>query len=97
MLTDAASDGLVDDAERIKQVDRAKADNGLFDAVQAGGVRHGNEPALSTAVRASRWKDSGESRVLDSKGSIDISPLRAAALAVHGLTTNPTGGGVLFL
>jgi hypothetical protein len=35
----------------------------------------------------------GDTRVLDAKGSIDISPLRAAALAVHGLTTAPATGG----
>jgi hypothetical protein len=93
VLVDAASDGLVDGAETSKQTDRAKADNGLSDAVTAGTVWHGNEPALNTAVRASRWRDHGDTRVLDRKGSTDITPLIAAALAVHGLTTAPATGG----
>jgi hypothetical protein len=93
VLLDQASDGLVDGAERPKQVDRARADNALSDAVTAGNLRHGNEPALLTSVRASRWRTTGETRVLDRKGSADISPLIAAALAVHGLTTAPATGG----
>jgi hypothetical protein len=94
VLVDAASDGLVGDAERPKQADRAKADNGLSDAVTAGTVRHGNEAALNTAVRASRWRPLGDTRVLDRKGSADISPLVAAALAVHGAMEDD--GGVQF-
>ncbi len=98
VLVDAASDGLVEDAQRPKQADRAKADNGLFDAVTAGALRHGsgmathdNEAALVTAVRASRWRATaaGDTRVLDRKGSADISPLVAAALAVWGVSESP--------
>lgn len=92
-LVDAASKGLVDDATETTLTDRAKADNALADAVLSGTLRHGNEPALNTAVRAARWKSSGETRVLDAKGSTDISPLRAAALALHGVTTAPTSSG----
>lgn len=84
VLVDAASKGLVPDAVETSLTDRAKADNALSDAVLAGTLRHGNENALNTAVRAARWKASGETRVLDAKGSTDISPLRAAALAAWG-------------
>jgi phage terminase large subunit-like protein len=97
VLVDIASRGLVDDAVEPSQAEQAKADNALSDAVEAAAVRHGNESALNTAVRASRWKPAGETRVLDRKGSLDISPLRAASLALHGLTTTSTGGQVLFL
>jgi hypothetical protein len=93
VLVDAASDGLVSDAAKVSQVDRAKADNNLARAVEAGTLRHGNEPALNTAVRSARWRPMGDTRVLDAKGAADISPLRAASLAVHGLTTAPATGG----
>jgi hypothetical protein len=88
-----AAQGLVTDAENLSEADQAKAHNALSDAVLAGTVHHGNEPAMNTAVRAARWKPSGNTRVLDQKGSTDISPLTAAAGAVHGLTTAPTSSG----
>jgi len=98
VLVDAASKGLVDGAVETSLTDRAKADNALSDAVLLGALRHGNEPALNKAVRSARWKTSGETRVLDAKGDVDISPLRAAALAMHALTTSTdTGGMVMFL
>jgi hypothetical protein len=58
-----------------------------------GGRRHGNEAALNMAVRGARWHATGNTRALDAKGPIDISPLRAASLAVHGLTSAPATGG----
>jgi hypothetical protein len=88
-----AAQGLVTDAENLSEADQAKAHNALSDAVLAGTVHHGNEPAMNTAVRAARWKPSGNTRVLDQKGSTDISPLTAAAGAVHGVTTAPTSSG----
>jgi hypothetical protein len=88
-----AAQGLVADAENLSEADQAKAHNALSDAVLAGTVHHGNEPAMNTAVRAARWKASGNTRVLDQKGSTDISPLTAAAGAVHGVTTAPTSSG----
>jgi hypothetical protein len=93
VAVDTASRGLVPDAQDLSQAQQAQAHNALADAVEAGTVRHGNEPALNTAVRAARWKPQGDSRVLDRKGGADISPLVAAALAVHGLTTAPASGG----
>jgi phage terminase large subunit-like protein len=91
VLCDTASRGLVVDAEEPSQAEQAKAHNALSDAVLAGAIHHGNEPAMNTAVRGARWKPSGDTRVLDRKGSTDISPLVAAALAVHGLSaTRPS-------
>ena len=88
-----AARGLVPDAAELSEPEQAKAHNLMSDAVLAGTVRHGNEPALNTAVRAARWKSSGDTRVLDQKGTTDISPLTAAAGAMHALTTAPATGG----
>lgn len=85
VLVDVASRGLVEEAEKATVADQAEAHNALYDAVLAGGVRHGNEKALNTAVRGARWRSSGDTRVLDRKGSLDISPVAAAALAVWPL------------
>jgi hypothetical protein len=85
-LVDTASRGLVDDAVEPAQTEQAKAHNALSDAVEAGTLHHGNEAALNVAVRAARWRPLGDTRVLDARGSADVSPIRAAALAVHGLT-----------
>jgi hypothetical protein len=81
---DTASRGLVADADEFSGITQAQAHNALADAVEAKTVRHGNEPALNVAVRASRWKPQGDTRILDRKGSTDISPLVAVALAFHG-------------
>jgi phage terminase large subunit-like protein len=89
VLVDAASKGLVPDAIQTTVTDRAVADNALANAVKAGTLRHGNEAAMNVSVKAARWKNSGDTRVLDPKGNTDISPLRAAALAVHGLSVAP--------
>ncbi len=93
VLVDTASRGLITDAKEPSQAEQAQADNALSDAVTAGALRHGNEPAMNDAVRAARWKPSGDSRVLDRKGTVDISPLRAASLALRGLTAAPPTGG----
>jgi hypothetical protein len=65
----------------------ARAQASLDDAITAGTVHHGNETALNTAVRGAKWRKSGDGRVLDRKGDLDISPAVAAALAVHGVMT----------
>jgi phage terminase large subunit-like protein len=88
VLVDTASHGLVDGAEEPSETEQAEAHNALSDAVLAGTVRHGNEQALNISVRSARWAPRGNTRVLDRKGSTDISPLVAAALAVHGLGAN---------
>lgn len=80
---------LVPDGEHPTQSAVAQAHNAFATAVEGGQVRHGNEPALNFAVRSARWRPQGDSRVLDRKGTADISPLVAAALAVHGLNEQP--------
>jgi hypothetical protein len=84
ILADQASKGLVEDAEYPSA---AVVDNALDDRITAGTVRHGDDPALDVAVRVARWKKSGDTRVLDRRGGMDISPVRALALAVWGATT----------
>lgn len=91
-VADQASRGLVEGALEPATTAAAQAHNGFADAISAGTVRHGNEPALNVAVRASRWRPSGETRVLDRKGNADISPVIAAALAVYGLSVRGPSG-----
>lgn len=66
----------------------------LADAISSAGLRHGNQPELNGAVDAARWSSSGDAgqRVLARKDP-RVSPLVAAALALHGLTTTTTDGG----
>ena len=97
VLTDIPSRGLVAGAEHPAQAEQAQAHNELSDRVAAGTVRHGNDAALNVAVRGAQWRPSGDTRVLDRKGSTDISPVIAAALAVHGLTTATDGGWMVGL
>lgn len=82
VLTDTESQDLVDDAEKVPE---KRAEATLDDAITAGSVHHGNEGALNTAVKAARWRKSGDGRVLDRHGALEISPVVAAAVAVHGL------------
>ena len=84
VVVDVAARGLVPNATELSAPDQAKAHNGLSDAVLAGTVHHGNEPALNTAVRHAQWRPQGDSRVFDRKSDKDISPLIAVALAAHG-------------
>jgi len=65
------------------EVDQALAEATLSDVVTAGTLTHFAEPELLTAVRAAAWRTSGAHRRLESSGTIDVSPARAAALAVH--------------
>jgi hypothetical protein len=88
VIADTASRGLISHAEEPSEGDQAKAHNGLADSLLIAGLRHGNEPALNTAVKAAQWRPYNNTRVLDRKGSTDISPLIAAALAVWGLGRN---------
>jgi hypothetical protein len=50
-------------------------------------VRHGNQPELNVSVRAAKWRKRGDSKALDLSGEIDITPLRAVALARWALST----------
>lgn len=82
VATDTESQDILEDAEKVSE---RRAEATLDDAITAGTVHHGNQPELNTAVRAARWKPQGNGRVLDRKGSVEISPVVAAAVAVHGL------------
>lgn len=84
VLASFTARGLVIDALEPTAMQQAQADNALADAVTAGTLRHGNQGELNTAVKAARWRPAGDSRVLDRKGNVDISPLTAAALAAFG-------------
>jgi len=85
VLADTAARGLVPDATELSVDAQAQAHNALADAIEARSVRHDNEPALNVAVRAARWRPQGNTRVLDRKGSADISPITAAAMCVQAL------------
>lgn len=93
VVVDTASRALLSGCEALSQSRQAQAHNELAVAVEGGTVRHGNEPALNVAVRGARWKPSGDTRVLDRKGSVDISPLVAVAVALHGLSSKSSSGG----
>ena len=84
-LLDAASRGLVPGAVEPSLQDQAQAHNLFADAVVAGQVRHDDEAELNVSVRAARWRPLGDTRVLDRKGTADISPLAAVALALWGM------------
>jgi hypothetical protein len=81
-------------AEGVSRRFFADACSSLDAAVAARSLRHGNQRELNDAVAVARWSSSGEAgqRVLSRKDP-RVSPLVAAALALHGLTTNTTSGG----
>lgn len=81
---------LIDDLDGVRVVtttteDYVKACADLFDAVQAGGVTHGNYDALNAAVRSATTRP-----VLDrwawGRKSGDVSMLEAVTLALWGAT-----------
>jgi hypothetical protein len=83
VVVDSRARDLIGDAREPSEVDQALAEATLSDAVTARTLTHGAEPELLTAVSAARWQTAGAQRRLVSSGIIDVSPLRAAALAVH--------------
>lgn len=96
VFADSSARDLIADAEKPGSALVVAAHNALATAVEGRTVRHGNEAALNFAVKSARWKPSGDSRVLDRKGTADISPLVAAALALHGLNDTANDGGWVF-
>jgi hypothetical protein len=91
--------GLVPDvSEELTSATQAQADIALADAVTARGLRHGNEGELRRAIRGARWPATGAARVFEPKDNTDISPLKAAAAALHGLSqARPSGGWMVSL
>lgn len=85
VLCNAAARGLVADADLLTEAHQAEADNRLGRLLEGGLLGHGNQGALNTAVRGSQWRPRGASRVLEPKGEVDISPIQAASVAVHGV------------
>jgi hypothetical protein len=66
---------------------------GLFaDAVTAGKVRHGNQPALNMAVKSARWRSAGTSgeRAFQLKDMPEVGPVVAVVRALHGLKVGYT-------
>ncbi len=88
---DTPSRGVLPSAEEPSQAVQARAHNALADAVRARTVRHDADKALDVSVRAARWRPMGDTRTLERKGTADISPLIAVALAYDGLSAAPTG------
>ncbi len=76
----------------------ADACSALDAAVTARRVRHGGQPELIAAVASARWSASGDAgqRVLSRK-DLRVSPLVAASLALHGLSTTPASTGGWFV
>ncbi len=85
VVTNTAGKGLAAGAVTPPEGEQNIAANALADLLKADGLRHGNQGELNTAVRGSRWRTVGNTRALDQKGSTDIMPLVAVALAAHGL------------
>lgn len=79
-------DGVTDETTRTQQAAHA----GFEDALTAGTLRHDDEAATRRSITASRWTGA---RMFDETTDVDITPLVAAALALHGLQTRPTSGG----
>jgi len=91
VLVDTNARGILpeDLVEEPGEGDQAEAHNALANAIEAGSIRHGNEPAMNTAIRAARWKNRGTTRALDRDGDVDVSPAAAAAMALHALASTP--------
>lgn len=71
------------------EAQQALAEAGLSDHVVAGTLTHNGAPELLTSIRAAAWRTSGAHRRLTPIGGTDVSPLRAAALAVRAASTAP--------
>lgn len=86
VVVDSRSRGLLGDAaswlDEPSEQDQALAEATLSDRLTAGTLSHGNQPELLAAVRGAAWRTSGPHRRLEPSGSVDISPVKAAALAV---------------
>ncbi len=79
------------DVQLVSSVDFGAASGALEDALTAGTVRHGNQPALNGAVKAARWRNATQSaeRAIQLKDSPEVAPLAAAIRALHLLTARP--------
>jgi len=82
--TFAAPDDALDlapGAAKLGLPDQRRAYIGFDDALTARSVRHDDDAALNTSVRGAAWRKTGESKVLDRFGVVEISPLVAVTFA----------------
>lgn len=75
----------------VNNAARVAACGGFYDAATTGALTHNGDPAISAAIAAARWKDSGDgARVFSRRRSAgDIAALYAVVLALHGLANPP--------
>lgn len=79
---------------KVTGAERAQACGGFYDAATQGTLSHLNDPDVTGALTAAKWKQIGEgARAFSRRQSTgDISALYAVTLALHGLTSAPSGG-----
>lgn len=81
VLVDAPLRGLIP-GDEVTPAQAAQAHNRLAQLITDGGLRHDDDAPLTVAVAAAKWRPVGDSRVLTRRGSTDVTPVLAAALAV---------------
>lgn len=71
----------------LSSADFTSACGAFADALTEGQVRHGNQSALNTAVKAVKWRSAGTdgSRAFLLKGCPEVGPLAAATRALSGV------------
>lgn len=71
----------------LTSADFTIASGGFADLMEAGTVRHGNQPALNHAVKAAKWRSAGTGgeRAFQLRDCPEVGPLAAAARALHVL------------
>jgi hypothetical protein len=74
----------------LTSADFTVASGRFADLMNAGTVRHGNQPALNLAVKAARWRSAGTGgeRAFQLRDAPEVGPLAAAARALHVLTAD---------
>lgn len=76
--------------EAMTTADFTVASGGFADALVAGQIWHGNQPALNQAVKVAVWRSagSGGERAFQLRDFPEVGPLAAAARALWGLENN---------
>ena len=71
----------------LTSADFTVASGGFADLMEAGTVRHGNQPALNHAVKVAKWRSAGTGgeRAFQLRDCPEAGPLAAAARALHVL------------
>lgn len=87
VTVNTAAKGLIPGANEPSRSVQAQAHNALADLVRSGEISHDGDVPLDNSVRLAKWQPYGETQLLEPKADgLDVSPLHAAALAVHGLS-----------